>query len=109
MSEKATTPKVPVRSEYGTGCYRRSIVLKADGIEVRGELDDDFHHFGVRLLHDEQRAVKIDGEEIRVSWTTCPGAVAALRRMEGVFANDWRVYGSLRDFSSSPERIFERV
>ncbi len=85
MSEKVpTTPPVPVRAGYGKGCYRRRIVLEADGPEVRGELADDFHHFAVRLLHDGTSAVSVDGEDVRVPWTTCPGAVEPLHRMEGV-------------------------
>jgi len=91
MSE--TTATVPVRAGYGTGCYRRRIVLEADasarlgangrGGRVRGELADDFHHFGVDLTHDGDVAVVVAGEDVRVPWTTCPGAVAPLRRMEG--------------------------
>jgi hypothetical protein len=82
--DTATPPTVPVRGGYGTGCYRRSIVLEASSGEVRAELADDFHHFGVRLVHDGQHAVSVEGEDVRVPWTTCPGAVAPLREMEGV-------------------------
>ncbi len=51
---------------------------------MRGELADDFHHFGVRLRHDGKCAVSVEGEDVRVPWTTCPGAIAPLRRMQGV-------------------------
>jgi hypothetical protein len=85
MSDQAAmNSTLPVRSGYGTGCYRRCIVLEASRDEVRGELADDFHYFGVRLHHDGERATSVEGEDVRVPWTTCPGAVEPLRRMEGV-------------------------
>jgi hypothetical protein len=74
----------PTRADFGGGCYRRRIVLEAEGSEVRGELADDFHHFAVGLRHDGERAVEVRGEDVRVPWLTCPGAVEPLRRMEGV-------------------------
>jgi len=74
---------LPVRSDYGTGCYRRCIVLESDDGVVRGELSDDFHHFAVTLHHDGRRATRVEGEGVRIPWTTCPGALEPLRRMEG--------------------------
>jgi hypothetical protein len=74
---------LPAREDYGRGRYRRCIVLEARGREVRGELADDFHHFAVRVVHDGARATAVEGEDVRVPWVTCPGAVAPLRRMEG--------------------------
>lgn len=74
---------LPARADYGDGCYRRSIRLEATGREVRGELADDFHHFAVVVRHDGDRVVDVAGEDVRVPWTTCPGAIAPLRRMEG--------------------------
>jgi len=74
---------VPRRSDYGAGLYRRCIVLEADERSVRTELADDFHHFGVELEHDGHNATRLTGEGIRVPWTTCPGAVLPLRRLEG--------------------------
>lgn len=83
MRERGDDPGLPTRSDFGSGCYRRAIVLEADGAEVRGELADDFHHFAVRLRHDRERAIEVHGEDVRVPWATCPGAVEPLRRMEG--------------------------
>ncbi len=65
------------------GVFRRSIVLESRAGEVRGELADDFHHFAVRVLHDGERAIDVRGEDVRVPWTTCPGAIEPLRRMVG--------------------------
>ena len=65
------------------GIFRRAIVLESSAGEVRGELADDFHHFTVRVLHDGERAVAVHGKDVRVPWTTCPGAIEPLRRMVG--------------------------
>lgn len=75
---------IPARADYGAGCYRRAIRLEAESGIVRGELADDFHHFAVTLRHDGERVTAIEGEPVRVPWTTCPGALAPLRRMQGI-------------------------
>ncbi len=75
--------RIPARADYGGGVYRRAIVVEAAPGEARGELADDFHHFAVRVGHDGAHVREIEGEPVRVPWTTCPGALAPLRRMEG--------------------------
>ncbi len=86
MAGSSNDPRheIPARSDYGHGCYRRTILVEAAAGEVRGELADDFHHFAVRVRHDDAAVCEIDGEPVRVPWTTCPGALTPLRRMEGV-------------------------
>ncbi|MDH5675076.1 MAG: DUF2889 domain-containing protein [Myxococcales bacterium] len=71
------------RADYGSGAYRRRILLIAEGGEASGELEDDFHHFRARIVHDGERVVGACGEALRVPWTTCPGAVTQLLRLEG--------------------------
>jgi len=88
MSDPATQLGVPERPGYGEGIYRRSVRLASRDGEVRGELADDFHHFAVRLAHDGERAIAVEGEDVRVPWTTCPGALEPLRRMEGAPLGD---------------------
>lgn len=70
------------------GIFRRGVVLESSGAEVRGELADDFHHFAVRVVHDGERAIEVEGEDVRVPWTTCPGAIEPLRRMAGAPVSD---------------------
>jgi hypothetical protein len=82
MSPSQEQP-LPIRDDYGRGTYRRRIRLVASGDEIQGELADDFHHFAVRLRHDGERVVDIEGEDIRVPWTTCPGAMAAGKQIVG--------------------------
>ncbi len=74
---------IPMRNGYGQGAYRRSIRLEAAGDAVDSELADDFHHFGVRLRHDGERVVEIAASDVRVPWTSCPGAVAPIRALVG--------------------------
>ena len=76
-------PRIPPRSGYGDGCYRRAIRLRGEGRFVRGELVDDFHHFAVEVRAEAGRVQEIKSEELRVPWTTCPGASAALQTMVG--------------------------
>lgn len=49
-----------------------------------GELADDAQHFRVRMRHDRNRVVAIDGEAVRHPWSTCPEAVRPLRKLEGM-------------------------
>lgn len=70
---------------FKEGPYRRRIRLVAVSEDaVDGELEDDFHHFGVLLGHDGQRVVAVDGRAIRWPWTTCPDAVGPLHALEGM-------------------------
>lgn len=65
------------------GAYRRRIRLTPDGHTVEGELEDDFHHFGVVITHDGERVTAVEGDAVRFPWTTCPGAVAELAPLVG--------------------------
>lgn len=50
---------------------------------VSGEIEDNVHHFRIRLDHDGDRVTATSGEALRVPWTTCPGAVAQLDQLVG--------------------------
>lgn len=82
MSARRTLP--PLRPDYGRGSYRRRIRLRAEGRCVTGDLEDDFHRFRVHLEHDGEVVVRAEGEALRFPWTSCPGAVAPLARLEGM-------------------------
>ncbi len=49
-----------------------------------GELEDDPHHFRVRLWHDGRVVVRVDGEGVRIPWTTCGEAAGPLRSLVGM-------------------------
>jgi hypothetical protein len=66
------------------GAYRRSIELvTASPSVVRGELEDDFHHFRVSIAHDGSVVTAVDGEAVRHPWSTCPDALGPLRDLVG--------------------------
>jgi len=76
--------QVPRRPDYGRGVYRRLIDLRSREGSVEAWLEDDFHHLGLVLHHDGERVVSIEGEALRIPWTTCPGAVGALGQLAGL-------------------------
>jgi len=69
---------------YGEGVYQRKIRLTSSAGLVNGELEDDFHHFRVRLHHAGEKVVEMEGEALRYPWTTCPGATAPLQALRGL-------------------------
>jgi hypothetical protein len=58
-------------------------VTAIDASTVRGDMEDDFHCFGVTLRHDRERVVEVVGDATRHPWTTCPSAVEPLRALAG--------------------------
>jgi hypothetical protein len=65
--------------------YRRRIrVTTVEPRVVRSDLQDDFHHFVITLLHDGEHVVSVDAESLRWPWSTCPGAAEPLRRLTGM-------------------------
>jgi hypothetical protein len=58
-------------------------VAAVDTSTIRGDMEDDFHHFGVTLRHDAHRVVEVAGDAARYPWTTCPSAVEPLRELAG--------------------------
>lgn len=66
------------------GTFRRQIDLKAwDKYTVVGWLEDEFHHFGVTLIHDGTHILDLRIAAPRHPWTTCPGAERPLRALIG--------------------------
>ncbi len=75
---------------YGAGVYRRRIRMvnhrtASDGQTGRttGELEDDFHHFRVEIIHDGSNIVEANGTGLRGPWVTCMEADRPLREIEG--------------------------
>ncbi|HWE70366.1 MAG TPA: DUF2889 domain-containing protein [Acidimicrobiales bacterium] len=66
----------------GGGVYRRRIRVTAGDGEAGAEMEDDFHHFAVRLVHDGSRVTGIEGRAIRAPWTTCVEAIDLLHRLD---------------------------
>lgn len=64
--------------------FRRRFRITPAQDWVSAEVEDDFHHMGVRLRHANGVAAAVEPIMVRVPWTTCPGAMAQLQR---TFAN----------------------
>lgn len=63
--------------------YRRKTIADAGQFETVAAMEDDFHHFTVRLRHDGSHVTELTGKAIRFPWSTCPGAVAVLDKLLG--------------------------
>lgn len=65
--------------------YRRAIRLLRHSLAVVAEMEDDFHHFRVRIDHDGRNLVAVEAESLRFPWTTCGAESAAqLRELCGL-------------------------
>jgi hypothetical protein len=65
--------------------FRRRIGIHSTGDATRGEvrasLEDDFHHFRVRVVHADGKVLQVDGQAVRHPYTTCPLAANQLFRL----------------------------
>jgi hypothetical protein len=79
-------PPALMRADYPRpgGALRRLISLRGepDGAAV-GWIEDDFHHFGVTIVHDGQRVTDVSAASPRAPWSSCPGAALPLRALIG--------------------------
>lgn len=65
------------------GCRRNQLIDPRPGM-VRGDVEDDFHHFWVEIDHDGERVTAMRTGAERWPWTTCPAAGSYLaERMTG--------------------------
>lgn len=66
------------------GIFRRQIDLRIwDEHTVVGWLEDEFHHFGITLVHDGEHIRDVRIAAPRPPWTTCSGAGEPLRQLVG--------------------------
>ena len=82
-------------THFAHGSYRRRLRMviaqpgpgegdpDAEGI-VDGGLEDDFHYFTVRVVHDGATVREVTARAIRWPWTTCPAAADMLHALEGM-------------------------
>jgi Protein of unknown function (DUF2889) len=65
--------------------FRRRIGIHSIGDATRGEvraaLEDDFHHFRVRIAHANGTVRHVEGRAVRHPYSTCPLAAAQLARL----------------------------
>ncbi len=66
------------------GTFRRAILLTTLGPDaVQGELEDDFHRFGVTVRHDGVKVTAVEGRSVRYPWSSCALASDALKALVG--------------------------
>lgn len=72
--------------DAGKPPYRRAIEihLSEDGRCAVARLEDDHHHFVVRVSTEDGVVAEVRGEAIRRPWTLCALAVAELGKLEGM-------------------------
>lgn len=75
---------IPRRQDFGRGFYRRRIEMRAQSDAVVADLEDDFHRLRLRIHHDDAAVRRVEGEALRVPWTTCASATEALERLVGL-------------------------
>lgn len=77
---------------------RRSIALECVGQgAVAARLEDNFHHFGVRVAYEGGKVTDLATGALRFPWTTCPAAGASLRAAIG------------EPLSDRPEKLAEKL
>jgi hypothetical protein len=64
--------------------YRRAIRLHDLTGQATAEIEDDFHHFVVTVLHDGVRVTDARGQAIRYPWSSCPLAAGSLAALAGL-------------------------
>jgi hypothetical protein len=65
--------------------FRRRVGIDSTGDDTRGEvrasLEDDFHHFRVRVAHADGKVQQVEGWAVRHPYSTCPLAANQLVRL----------------------------
>jgi hypothetical protein len=60
--------------------FRRRVIITPGADRVVSELEDDYHCMGVTVYHDRTFAKSLEPVMARAPWSTCPGAIAALKQ-----------------------------
>ena len=101
-------------THFPQGSYRRRLRMvisdhATDGSGVvDGGLEDDFHYFTVRIVHDRSCVRKVTAHAIRWPWTTCPAAADALHALEGMeLSPDCLAVGSVADPKQHCTHMFD--
>jgi hypothetical protein len=63
--------------------YRRAVELTSGPDWTEAELEDNHHHFRVRVTHDGASILAVTGQAPRTPWSLCPLAIAELKQIEG--------------------------
>jgi hypothetical protein len=66
------------------GIFRRSFRITGTATTVSADMEDDYHRFGVDLVHDGEKVVSAHGRALRTPWNTCRLAPNMLSVVEGL-------------------------
>lgn len=75
MSDSEQFPPNP---NYGSGCFRRRILISQQGEQVSGLLEDTHHGFSVIVSFEKHRVSNIEASSRRTPFNTCPDAISKL-------------------------------
>lgn len=65
------------------GAFRRSLRITGAPGRTRGEMEDDFHHFALTIVHDGEVVLSVEVETIRIPWVTCEFASRVFEDLVG--------------------------
>ncbi|MFY9328189.1 MAG: DUF2889 domain-containing protein [Georgfuchsia sp.] len=73
-------------AECNPGIYRRRVIIIGSSGEVRADMEDDVHRYGVIVCHDgyQVTSVVLDNRHIRAPWSLCSLAQDNLSRLVGM-------------------------
>jgi hypothetical protein len=71
-----------------SGIFRRHIRVTTTPTEAHADVEDDFHRFGVDIVHDGTKLIQVTGRELRTPWNTCRHAGAMLKVLNGAQLRD---------------------
>ncbi len=69
---------------YWPGIYRRRIRIIAAPGQIRADMEDDAHRYGVIVRHEDGRVTGVEGIPLRTPWDLCVNATSALDRLAGM-------------------------
>lgn len=72
----------------GSGVFRRHIRVTTTPTEAHADVEDDFHRFGVDILHNGKNLLEVSGRELRTPWNTCRHAGGMLKLLNGAPLRD---------------------
>ena len=73
--------RYPTNPNYGSGIFRRRILLVGEPSKVVAELEDDCHGFRSTLFHDGEKVTGIETATLRAPLTTCSGASEPIKQL----------------------------
>jgi hypothetical protein len=79
--------------------YRRRIEVRPSPGVVDAELEDNFHHFALRMGLDGTRIVSVDPTGVRPPWETCVSGASGVRLLHGM---DLATASDTRSWRSDP-------